>query len=401
GYYLEVTKTNLKLAPPEWIRKQTIAGGERFLTPELKQWEEKIINAGELRLELEAKILDELRLLAISHSQTIKAAAQILAEIDVLATFADCAEKFKWVRPELTDEDLIDITGGRHPVVESFLPREAAFVANDVKLTLKERVLIITGPNMAGKSTILRQTALIVLMNQIGCFVPAEKARLSLRDRIFTRVGASDDLTKGRSTFMVEMNEAANILATATTKSLVVLDEVGRGTSTYDGISLAWAIAEYLHDLDSLGAPTLFATHYHELIDLEKTKARVRNFNVAVKSCAGQIIFMRELKPGGASRSHGLTVAAMAGLPKKVISRAQEILADLSKAGRHRIRPDIRQLELFDLAEEEIVPMNPQMIELVKTVSKAKPEEMTPLAALNLLSKLAEEATELLAQEKK
>ncbi|MDR1921940.1 MAG: DNA mismatch repair protein MutS, partial [Candidatus Adiutrix sp.] len=336
GYYLEVTKTNLPLVPNDWIRKQTIAGGERFLTPELKEWEEKILHAGERRLELEEKILDDLKAMAVGRAGDIKTAAQLLSEIDILAAFSDCAERYRWVRPELTDEDLIDIKGGRHPVVEASLPADTPFVANDVRLTTRDRIFIITGPNMAGKSTILRQTALIVLMNQVGSFVPAESARLSMRDRIFTRVGASDDLARGRSTFMVEMNETASILAMASPSSLVVLDEVGRGTSTYDGISLAWAIAEYLHDLDGRGVPTLFATHYHELVDLSKTKPRVKNFNVAVQSAGKHIVFMRKLKEGGASRSHGLTVAAMAGLPKRVIDRAREILSDLSKAGRRR-----------------------------------------------------------------
>ena len=401
GYYLEVTKTNLHLAPNDWIRKQTIAGGERFLTPELKEWEEKVTHAGERRLALEEKILDDLRTLIGNNAGAIKAAAQLLAEADVLRALAVCAEKYGWVRPELTDEDLIDIKGGRHPVVEALLPPGEPFVANDVLLDTRQRLLVITGPNMAGKSTILRQVALIVLMCQAGSFVPAESADLSIRDRIFTRVGAADDLARGRSTFMVEMNETARILTMATPRSLVVLDEVGRGTSTYDGLSLAWAIAEYLHDLDGFGVPTLFATHYHELIKLAESKSRVRNYNVAVRNTGGRITFMRELKPGGVSRSYGLAVAAMAGLPKKVLDRAKEVMADFSKAGEHAIRPAIRQLSLFDLADEDepaeiqAPAPEPKLTALVEKLAALSTEDTTPLAALNLLTALAEEARSL------
>ena len=403
GYYLEVTKTNLHLTPGDWIRKQTIAGGERFLTPELKEWEEKILHAGEKRLELEERLLEELKDMVAAQAQLIRQAARILAEADVLSAFAGCAEKFGWVRPELTEEDIIDIKGGRHPVVEAMLPPGTPFVANDVKLTSRERLLIITGPNMAGKSTILRQVALIVLMNQAGSFVPAEAARLSIRDRIFTRVGASDDLARGRSTFMVEMTETARILTQATPKSLVVLDEVGRGTSTYDGLSLAWAIAEYLHDLDERGVPTLFATHYHELVDLAESKSRVRNYNVSVKSVGGRITFMRELKPGGVSRSYGLAVAQMAGLPKKVVERARDVMADFTKAGDHVIRPAIRQLSLFDEPEPAAVFSGPDsatrpLPELVDKLAALNPLELTPLAALNILNSLTEEARTLLEE---
>ena len=400
GYYLEVTRANLHLAPADWIRKQTIAGGERFVTQELKQWEEKILHAGERRLALEERMLDDLKSVVGHYARLIKEAALVLAEVDVLRALADSAEKYGWVRPELSQEDLIDIKGGRHPVVEAMLPAGEPFVANDLRLTTRERLLIITGPNMAGKSTILRQVALIVLMNQVGSFVPAESARLSIRDRIFTRVGASDDLARGRSTFMVEMNETARILAMATPQSLVVLDEVGRGTSTYDGLSLAWAIAEYLHDLGGDGVPTLFATHYHELIELAETKPRARNYNVAVRSAGGKITFMRQLKPGGVSRSYGLAVAAMAGLPKKVLDRAKEVLLDFSSAGERAIRPAIRQLGLFDHLEEqaEAAPAPPKPPELVSRLAALKPDELTPLAALNLISRLSEEAQDLLAE---
>ena len=402
GYYLEVTKTNLHLAPDDWIRKQTIAGGERFLTPELKQWEEKVTHAGERRLALEEKILDDLRTLVGTKAGEVKAAAQLLAEADVLCALALGAEKYGWVRPELTPDDLIDIKGGRHPVVEALLPPGEPFVANDVRLDTRERLLVITGPNMAGKSTILRQVALIVLMSQAGSFVPAESARLSIRDRIFTRVGAADDLARGRSTFMVEMSETARILTMATPQSLVVLDEVGRGTSTYDGLSLAWAIAEYLHDLGGPGVPTLFATHYHELIKLAESKTRVRNYNVAVRNAGGRITFMRELKPGGVSRSYGLAVAAMAGLPKKVLDRAKEVMTDFSRAGEHAIRPAIRQLSLFDQTEEEAAapppPVNPELTALAERLATVQAEDTTPRAALDLLTDLAEEARRIMAE---
>jgi DNA mismatch repair protein MutS len=401
GYYLEVTKSNLDRAPDDWIRKQTIAGGERYLTPELKQWEEKILQAGEQRLALEERIFEDLKALVEASARAVKEAARILAEADVLCALAACAEKYGWARPFLTEEDVIDIKGGRHPVVEALLPAGEPFVANDVSLTARERLLIITGPNMAGKSTVLRQVALIVLMNQIGSFVPAESARLSIRDRIFTRVGAADDLARGRSTFMVEMSETARILAMATPRSLVVLDEVGRGTSTYDGLSLAWAIAEYLHDLGGLGVPTLFATHYHELINLAETKPRARNFNVSVKNVGGRVAFMRKLTAGGVSRSYGLAVAAMAGLPKKVLERAREVLADFSRAGDHVIRPAVRQLSLFDQAEEEPAPdaAPAPASELLDRLAEVSPEELTPLEALNLLAGLAGEARDLKRKE--
>ncbi|UQZ88057.1 DNA mismatch repair protein MutS [Deltaproteobacteria bacterium Smac51] len=400
GYYLEVTKTNLHLVPDNWIRKQTIAGGERYLTPELKDLEAKILGAGEKRLALEMRILEDLKAKVADQAAFIKAAASILAETDVLAAFAECAERYRWIRPILTDEDVIDIKGGRHPVVEESLPPGDPFVANDICLTPRERLLIITGPNMAGKSTILRQTALIVLLNQAGSFVPAEYAKLSLRDRIFTRVGAADDLTRGRSTFMVEMSETARILSMATPRSLVVLDEIGRGTSTYDGLSLAWAIAEYLHDLDERGVPTLFATHYHELVKLAESKPRVRNFNVAVKSAGRKIIFMRELKAGGASRSYGIAVAGLAGLPKKVLDRAKEVLTDLNDKDEHLIRPAIRQLSLFDQPEPIEEDEEPQLPEVVVSLAEVRPDELTPREALDLLYKLNREARNLIEEDR-
>ncbi|MCL2028797.1 MAG: DNA mismatch repair protein MutS, partial [Deltaproteobacteria bacterium] len=393
GYYLEVTRANLNLVPDDWVRKQTIAGGERFLTPELKRCEEKIASAGERRLALEERLFEELKAQVADWAGPIKEAALVLAELDVLAAFAAGAEKYGWTRPELTDEDLIDISGGRHPVVEALMPSGQSFVANDVRLSAREKILVITGPNMAGKSTILRQTALIVLMNQAGSFVPAASARLSIRDRIFTRVGAADDLARGRSTFMVEMNETARILALATPRSLVVLDEVGRGTSTYDGLALAWAIAEHLHDLGDRGVFTLFATHYHELIKLAESKPRVRNFNVSVKKTGSRITFMRELKPGGVNRSYGLIVAALAGLPPKVLDRAKEVLTDLAEGRDFVVRPAIRQLGLFDDPPAASPPEPPAPL---RRLASLTPETLTPLEALNLLSELNREARSFL-----
>ncbi|MDR1607470.1 MAG: DNA mismatch repair protein MutS [Deltaproteobacteria bacterium] len=391
GYYLEVTKSNLTSVPPEWIRKQTIAGGERYVTAELKEWEEKIVTAGEKRQTLENRILERLKSLVARQAPQIKQLAANLAAIDALAALAVTALERSWVRPELTDDDILDIKGGRHPVVEAALPPGETFVANDTLLNPWERLLIITGPNMAGKSTILRQTALIVILNQMGSFVPAEKALLSMRDQVFTRVGASDDLARGQSTFMVEMSETARILRKASPRSLVILDEVGRGTSTFDGLAIAWAVAESLHDLGQRGVPTLFATHYHELVDLARTKPLTRNYNVAVKKLGQGIIFLRRLTPGGASRSYGLVVAALAGLPDRVIRRAGEVLADLTRQKRLLVRPAQAPRDL--LAEAGLKDDPPQA--LVREISQLKLEEFTPLEAFNLLTELKARAQEM------
>lgn len=390
GYYIEVTRANLDLAPEEYIRKQTLAGAERFITPDLKEQEEKVLTAEERRAVLEQGLFDELRQKVAAFAPRLRETADFLAEADALAALAEVAVKHDYVRPQLLSEDRIEIEGGRHPVIERSLGRET-FVPNDVVLDNEsEQILIITGPNMSGKSTILRQTALIVLLCQMGSFVPAEKARLGLVDRIFTRVGASDDLTRGRSTFMVEMNETAQILNLATPRSLVILDEIGRGTSTFDGLSIAWAVAEYLHDLQGQGVRTLFATHYHELIELTRTKARVRNYNVSVKEWNETIIFLRKLVPGGTSRSYGLAVAKLAGLPSAVLERAAEVLENLESGGLHvsglpspapakasagRVSG---QLSLFDHAPNG----------LAQELRRTDVDKMTPLEALNKLAEL-------------
>jgi len=393
GYYIEISKANLHLVPSHYIRKQTLVNGERYITESLKEYEEKVLGAEEKRVELEYEIFEKIRRKVALENQRIKATAQLIGEIDALSGLAETAELNGYTCPEVNDGDIIDIYDGRHPVIEQTV-KDEEFVPNDIHLDDKEQqILIITGPNMAGKSTILRQTALTVLMAQMGSFVPASKASIGLVDRIFTRIGATDDLARGQSTFMVEMNETANILRHGTTKSLVILDEIGRGTSTYDGLSIAWAVAEALHDKDNKGIRTLFATHYHELTELITTKQRVKNFNIAVKEWNGQIIFLRKLVPGGTSRSYGIQVARIAGLPEKVIERAKEILdnlegGELDDLGRPRLAhsqgpADQRnnlQLNLFGALDNR----------LKKWIGEIDISSMTPLEALIQLNKLKE-----------
>jgi DNA mismatch repair protein MutS len=330
GYYIEVTKANLDKVPSDYIRKQTIAGGERFYTPELKEMEGRILGAEERAAALEYEIFQQVRDAVLDESVAVQQSASAIAALDVLAGFAELARHQNYCRPAVNDADRIEITDGRHPVLEQTLIEER-FVPNDTLLdNTEQQILIITGPNMAGKSTYIRQVALLVLMAQVGSFIPAKSATVGLVDRIFTRVGANDDLARGQSTFMVEMNETANILNNATPKSLVVLDEIGRGTSTFDGLSIAWAVAEHLHN--AVGAKTLFATHYHELTELAATLPRVKNYNVAVREWHDQVIFLHKILPGGTDKSYGIQVARLAGLPKEVITRAKEVLANLEEA---------------------------------------------------------------------
>jgi len=370
-----------------------MVNAERFITESLKDMEEQILSAEERRIELEFKIFDEIRSEIALKNQRIKATAELIAEIDLLSGLAETAEINNYVCPEVNDGTNIDIIDGRHPVIEQTV-KEEEFVPNDIHLdSTDQQVLIITGPNMAGKSTILRQCALTILMAQMGSFVPASKAVIGIVDRIFTRVGASDDLGKGHSTFMVEMNETANILRYATPRSLVILDEIGRGTSTYDGLSIAWAVAEALHDRDNLGVRTLFATHYHELTELVTTKQRVKNFNIAVREWNDSIIFLRNLIPGGTSRSYGIQVARIAGLPENVLKRADEILnnlqgSELDNGGIPRLahscetenESDILQLNLFGSHDHE----------LRERILGLNIAEMTPLEALIEIDKLKE-----------
>ncbi|MGD0059391.1 MAG: DNA mismatch repair protein MutS [Verrucomicrobiia bacterium] len=330
GYYIEVTKANLEKVPSDYIRKQTIANGERFFTPELKEMEHKILGAEERANALEYEIFQQVRAAAVEKSVPIQESALAIAALDVLAGLAELARHQNYCRPIVDDGDRIEIVDGRHPVLEQTLIEER-FVPNDTLLDSREQqLLIITGPNMAGKSTYIRQVALLVLMAQVGSFIPAARATVGLVDRIFTRVGATDDLARGQSTFMVEMNETANILNNATPKGLVVLDEIGRGTSTFDGLSIAWAVAEYLHG--AVGAKTLFATHYHELTELAVTLPRVKNYNVAVREWHDQVIFLHKILPGGTDKSYGIQVARLAGLPKEVLARAKEVLNNLEEA---------------------------------------------------------------------
>jgi DNA mismatch repair protein MutS len=393
GYYLEVTRSNLHLVPPDYVRKQTTVGAERYVTSELSEYEEKVLAAEEKRCALEQQLFEELCARVLSHASLIRAAAEAISTCDALLSFARCAVEYGYRRPEVDESGAIAIAAGRHPVVERVLTSEL-FVPNDLHLDPSEaRILIITGPNMAGKSTVMRQTALIALMAQAGSFVPAQSARIGLCDRIFTRVGAADNLARGQSTFMVEMTETANILHHATRRSLVLLDEIGRGTSTFDGLSIAWAVAEQLHD--RVGARTLFATHYHELTDLAREKPRVKNFSVAVKETGGKVTFLRKLIPGGANRSYGIEVARLAGLPPEVLARAREILAnlesgELDEAGRPRVshpaRPSaVEQLAFF--AREVAPALSTAQQEVCAELRAASVDALTPLEALNLLAK--------------
>ncbi|MDR2455736.1 MAG: DNA mismatch repair protein MutS [Deltaproteobacteria bacterium] len=393
GYYLEVSKRDLSSVPSDWIRKQTITGGERFVTEALKEWEEKVLTAGDKRKALENLIIENLKAATAREAPGLKSLASVLSETDALCSLAACAEARGWTRPKISPDDLIDIKGGRHPVVERFLPPGEAFVENDVLINHRERILIVTGPNRAGKSTVLRQTALIVILCQMGSFVPAASATLSIRDQVFTRVGASDDLARGRSTFMVEMSETARILKKATSSSLVILDEVGRGTSTFDGLAIAWAVAERLHDLGGRGVATLFATHYHELIELSRHKSMVRNYNVSVKRWGDSIVFLRKLAPGGVNRSYGLDVASLAGLPPQVVKRAREVLSDISRQGSGLIRPTQARGNLLTLAG--IGQDGPRA--LAREIAGLKAEELTPMEALSLLAELRRRAQEVLS----
>jgi DNA mismatch repair protein MutS len=395
GYYLEVTRPNLHLVPPDYQRRQTTVGGERFITPELKEFEEQVLGAEEKRFALEKRLFEELRQRVVAEAPRLRGAAAGVADADALLSLGRVAAERGYVRPALDGSEVLEVAEGRHPVVEAMLPPDSGgFVPNDLRVAAGEpggaepQILVITGPNMAGKSTVLRQAALIALMAQAGGFVPARRARVGLVDRIFTRVGASDDLARGRSTFMVEMTEAAAILHNATRRSLVVLDEIGRGTSTFDGLSIAWAVAEHLHD--RVGCRTLFATHYHELQDLARERPRVRNLTVSVREVGDQVVFLRKLVPGGASRSYGIEVARLAGLPAEVLARAREILKNLEALevdeGGHaalarggRGEASAGQLGLF-------APPDPRLEALRRDLGGLDVETLRPLDALNLLA---------------
>ncbi|KKK64400.1 hypothetical protein LCGC14_2984590, partial [marine sediment metagenome] len=340
GYYIEITNTHRDKIPDDYIRKQTLKNAERYITPELKEYEEKVLTADEKAKDLEYGLFLELRDAVAASRRRMQATAAVLSQIDVLAALAELARERNYCRPEVSEELGLRIVDGRHPVLDIIEP-EGTFVPNDTTADAESgTILLITGPNMAGKSTYIRQVALITLMAQIGSFVPAKEATIGIADRIFARVGASDELTRGQSTFMVEMTETARILNTATARSLVILDEIGRGTSTYDGISLAWAVVEYLHE--HIGCRTLFATHYHELTDLEKSLTQVKNLNVAVREWQDEVVFLHKIVDGSADKSYGIHVARLAGVPKEVVERSKDILAQLEEehldaAGRAKI----------------------------------------------------------------
>ncbi|HDL77865.1 MAG TPA: DNA mismatch repair protein MutS, partial [Lentisphaerae bacterium] len=367
GYYIEVTKSNLASVPPEYVRKQTLVNAERFITDELKEYESRILGAQERARELEYEIFGRLRNRVLEFTEIIQRNSRAVALLDVISTFAERARALRYVRPEVNDSQRIRIREGRHPVIEC-IPDSEPFVPNDTLLdTEQNQLLIITGPNMAGKSTYIRQVALIVIMAQMGSFVPASEAEIGVVDRVFTRVGAGDELAAGRSTFMVEMQETATILHNATPRSLIVLDEIGRGTSTFDGISIAWAVAEYIHNSPRIRARTLFATHYHELTDLALTLPGIRNYNIMVKESGDRIIFLRRIVPGAADKSYGIHVARLAGLPDEVVERAREILANLEEGEFEEGQPKIArrharkaahqgQLTLFPGNEENTRP---------------------------------------------
>jgi len=387
GYFIEISNSNSHLVPSDYQRRQTLAGAERYVTPSLKEYEERVLTAAERVEARERELFESLRARIGSQIARLQSVAALVAELDVLASFAEVASRESYVRPEIGDEFELEITGGRHPVVERMMPREK-FIPNDVTLSDDARMIILTGPNMAGKSTVLRQVGLIVLMAQIGSFVPATRARIGLVDRLFTRVGASDNLVRGQSTFMVEMSETSAILHTATRRSLVLLDEIGRGTSTYDGISIAWSVSEHLHN--NVGCKTIFATHYHELTQLADSLVAVRNYNVQVREVGDQILFLHRLQPGGADRSYGIEVGRLAGLPAGVLDRAKELLRLLEaeqivprsgRTARGRQGSAEAQLPLFALMPHPVVDQ----------LKKVEPNMMTPIQALDLLAKLVDE----------
>ena len=389
GYYIEISKSNIAQAPESYIRKQTLANGERYFTPELKDYESTILNARERIAELETELFRRVCQQITNSRKPILTLAEALAHLDVFSSLAEVAIRNNYKRPKLTNDDAILIKGGRHPVVERALT-ETSFIPNDTYLNNKDtQLIILTGPNMAGKSTYLKQVAIIVLLAQIGSFVPVDEATIGLVDRIFTRIGAREDLAGGQSTFMVEMVETASILNNATPRSLLILDEIGRGTSTYDGLSIARAVAEYIHNHPRLGAKTLFATHYHEMVELADYLPRVKNYNVAVKEEKGEVIFLRKIVPGGVDKSYGIHVGKLAGLPKTVVHRAQEILDELEGDGKN-IKPALKahpkqtsQMPLF--AEK-----SPLLVEL----EKLEIDSLTPLEALTKLYELQKKAKE-------
>ncbi len=390
GYYFEVRNLHKEKVPPEWTRKQTLVGAERYINEELKEYETKILGAEEKILEIETRLFNELVIALSDYITPVQLDSRLIATLDVLRSFTSIALSNRFIRPVLTDENVLEIHQGRHPVIEKQLPSGEEYIANDLYLdTESQQIIIITGPNMAGKSALLRQTALIVLLAQIGCFVPAESATVGIVDKIFTRVGASDNLSLGESTFMVEMTEAASIINNLSPKSLVLFDELGRGTSTYDGISIAWSIVEYIHEHPTARAKTLFATHYHELNEMEASFGRVKNYNVSVRELNNKVIFLRKLVRGGSEHSFGIHVARMAGMPKSIVARANEILRELESSHRTELtREPVKdlanhreglQLSFFQLDD-------PVLKQIRDEIAKLDINNLTPMEALNKLN---------------
>ena len=394
GYYLEVRNTFKDQVPAEWVRKQTLTSAERYITQELKEYEEKIVSAEERILALETRLFNDLVLALTAHVAAIQKDADLIGRLDCLLSFAEVARQYRYIRPVVDDGKVIDIKQGRHPVIERQMPVGEFYVPNDVMLDPdSQQIIIITGPNMAGKSALLRQTALITLMAQVGCFVPAESARIGMVDKIFTRVGASDNISMGESTFMVEMNEASNILNNISDRSLVLFDELGRGTSTYDGISIAWAIVEYIHENKRGKARTLFATHYHELNEMETSYSRIKNYNVSVHEENGKVIFLRRLERGGSEHSFGIHVARLAGMPQSIVDRADEVLRQLEEARKSQGGVDgkivlqqpgsgkAQQMNFFQLDDPILVQVRDEILHL-------DVNNLTPLEALNKLNEI-------------
>lgn len=402
GYYLEITNAHKDKVPEDYIRKQTLVNAERYITPKLKEYEEKILSAEEKILQLESTLFDALRTALADEAEAMQQNAVRLAMLDVFAAFAEVAQRYGYVRPNIRKDGVLDIKEGRHPVVERALPAGEPFIPNSIRLDPEaEQILVITGPNMAGKSVVLRQVGLIVLLAQVGSFVPAEAATIGLVDKIFTRVGASDNLAAGESTFLVEMNETANILNNATAQSLILLDEVGRGTSTFDGLSIAWAIVEHLHETPGVAARTLFATHYHELNALAERYGRIRNARIQVQEHNGKVIFLRKLIPGGADHSYGIEVARMAGLPEPVIARAREILHyleaqqfSIDEAGSGATTAALPRAETVPMhaapapAQMSLFTADPALLALQEAVQNLDPNRLTPIEALLKLAEL-------------
>ena len=392
GYYIEVRNTHKDKVPAEWIRKQTLVNAERYITQELKEYEEKILGAEDKIMALETKLYNDLVLDLSDYIPAVQINATQIARLDCLLAFANVARENKYIRPIIDESDVIDIRQGRHPVIEKQLPIGEKYIANDVYLDSEtQQIIIITGPNMAGKSALLRQTALITLLAQIGCFVPADSARIGMVDKIFTRVGASDNISLGESTFMVEMNEAADILNNLSARSLVLFDELGRGTSTYDGISIAWAIVEHIHEHPKAKARTLFATHYHELNEMEKSFKRIKNYNVSVKEMDGKVIFLRKLEKGGSEHSFGIHVAKLAGMPKSIVKRANTILNQLETDNRQQgiskptaeiaTKREGMQLSFFQLDDPVLSQVRDEILHI-------DVDNLTPLEALNKLNEI-------------